>query len=85
VGQEVRYTVYNREKGGKTSAENVQVIERGTIPTHEAREEVLHGRVVRPLRAVNPDQEEYCGLIQVKEDDGTGKFVIGKHFWKNFH
>ena len=75
VGTEVRYTVYNREKGGKLSAENVCSVERGTIPDHEVAnpEETLNGKVVRSLRAVNPDQDEYCGLIQVKEEDGTGE------------
>ena len=38
------------------------------------KEEVLHGKVVRPLRSVNPDQNDYCGLIQVKNEDGSGKF-----------
>ena len=72
VGTEVRYTVYNREKGGKLSAENVAAVDRGTIPQHEVAnpEEVLHGRVVRPLRAVNPDQDEYCGLVQARDDEG---------------
>ncbi len=73
VGAEVRYSVYSREKGGKLSAENVTVLERGTISLPEATEEVLNGKVVRPLRAVNPDQDEYCGLIQVKEEDGSGE------------
>ena len=71
---EVRYSVYNREKGGKLSAENVSIIERGSLPKHEALERDIYnnGKVVRPLRSVNPDQDEYCGLIQTKDDDGTG-------------
>ncbi len=46
VGTEVRYTVYNREKGGKLSAENVTTIERGSIPCHP----VGNGDDVRKLR-----------------------------------
>lgn len=29
-----------------------------------------NGVVVRPLRCINPDQEEYSGLIQLKDDNG---------------
>jgi hypothetical protein len=31
-------------------------------------EETYQGVVVRPLRCINPDQSEYCGLIQIKTD-----------------
>ena len=68
VGLEVEYTVFNRDKGGKISAENVRLLRKGTIPAmNPASEssEVLQGKVVRPLRSVNPDQTEYCGLIKI--------------------
>lgn len=29
---------------------------------------IQQGKVVRPMRIVNPEQEEYCGLIQVGAD-----------------
>ena len=74
VGLEVEYTVFNREKGGKVSAENVRLMRRGTIPSLSGQEEVLHGKVVRPLRSVNPDQTDYCGLIQVKNEDGSSEY-----------
>ncbi len=70
VGQEVEYAVYNREKGGKLSAEGVRALEKGTIPAHTALPDVYTGKVVRPLRSVNPDQEEYCGLIQLCKGEG---------------
>ena len=73
VGLEVEYTVFNREKGGKVSAENVRLLRRGTIPPIPGKEDILHGKVVRPLRSVNPDQSDYCGLIQVKNEDGSSK------------
>ena len=73
VGLEVEYTVFNREKGGKVSAENVKIMRRGTILPIPGKEDILHGKVVRPLRSVNPDQTDYCGLIQVKNEDGTGE------------
>jgi cold shock CspA family protein len=31
---------------------------------------VLNGKVVRPLRSANPDQDDYCGLIHVKSEEG---------------
>jgi len=71
VGLEVEYTVFNRDKGGKISAENVKLLRKGTISAITGKEEVLHGKVVRPLRSVNPDQTEYCGLIQFKNEDGS--------------
>ena len=76
VGLEVEYTVFNRDKGGKISAENVKLLRKGTISAITGKEEVLHGKVVRPLRSVNPDQTEYCGLIQFKNEDGSGNWNI---------
>ena len=72
VGLEVEYTVFNRDKGGKISAENVRILRKGNIPPIPGKDETLNGKVVRPLRSVNPDQTDYCGLIQVKNEDGTG-------------
>jgi len=46
-------------------------LRKGTIPAINGKEDVLHGKVVRPLRSVNPDQTDYCGLIQVKNEDGS--------------
>merc|ERR1712051_403818 len=59
VGLEVEYTVFNRDKGGKVSAENVKLLRKGTIPPIPGKEEVLHGKVVRPLRSVNPELIDY--------------------------
>lgn len=74
VGMEVEYLVYNREKGGKLSAEGVKMLEKGSLPQPEGRDELLIGKVVRPLRSVNPDQDEYSGLIQTaRTEDQTGK------------
>ena len=72
VGMEVEYTIFNREKGGKISAEGVKVLSKGSIPPLKASEEVLNGKVMRPLRSANPDQEDYCGLIHVKSEEGKG-------------
>ena len=74
VGMEVEYTIFNREKGGKVSAEGVKVLSKGSIPPLKSSEEVMNGKVVRPLRSANPDQDDYCGLIYVKSEEGKGIF-----------
>ena len=40
----------------KVSAEGVKPLARGSIPLTPVKEEMLYGKVVRPLRSVNPDQ-----------------------------
>ena len=80
VGQEVEYSIYSREKGGKVSAEGVKPLSRGSIPKIPSKEDVFNGKVVRPLRSVNPDQSDYCGLIAAKsEEDGKilGHYEFG--------
>merc|ERR1719419_912304 len=79
VGQEVEYSIYSREKGGKVSAEGVKPLGRGSIPKPPCKEDVFNGKVVRPLRSVNPDQSDYCGLIAAKSEDGTilGQYEFG--------
>ena len=79
VGQEVEYSIYSREKGGKVSAEGVKPLSRGSIPKIPCKEDVFNGKVVRPLRSVNPDQSDYCGLIAAKSEDGTilGQYEFG--------
>merc|ERR550539_2007822 len=81
VGQEVEYSIYSREKGGKVSAEGVKPLTKGSIPKAATKtDEVLNGKVVRPLRSVNPDQADYCGLIAHKDlNDGSvlGEFEFG--------
>merc|ERR1719347_1158563 len=79
VGQEVEYSIYSREKGGKVSAEGVKPLSKGSIPKISCREEVINGKVLRPLRSVNPDQADYCGLIIAKNEDGVilGEYEFG--------
>lgn len=42
----------------------------GTIVHPKVLDGIFNGVVVRPLRCINPDQEEYSGLIQLKDDNG---------------
>ncbi|XP_073973072.1 cold shock domain-containing Unr isoform X2 [Rhodnius prolixus] len=66
LGSEVEYTVGSRTSSGGScaSAENVTLLPKGTIAPHVTiGEEVFTGKIVRPLRCVNPEQATYCGLI----------------------
>jgi len=58
-----------------------QIVNKGTIPPLPAKEEFFNGKVVRPLRSVNPDQDEYCGLIQ---EEGVGELMSHSTFISNF-
>lgn len=69
LGQEVEYNLGARGNSGScSSAENVKIIPKGTINLPSISGEVIDGTVARPLRSVNPDQNEYSGLIKVKQD-----------------
>lgn len=71
LGTEVEYTLgrLNCSGGGCASAESVRVLPRGSIPLAKLVEPSLNGTVTRTLRALNPDQAQYSGMIQV--EDGT--------------
>lgn len=43
----------------------------GTILQPKVLDKVYNGFVIRPIRCINPDQPEYCGLIQMKQDDSA--------------
>ncbi|CAG0891971.1 unnamed protein product [Cyprideis torosa] len=65
VGTEVQYTINPKlNSNGKSSAETVKPVASGSIPPPEPETTEMKGVVIRPLRCLNPDQEEYCGLIQ---------------------
>uniref|UniRef100_A0A673YKF0 Cold shock domain containing E1, RNA-binding n=1 Tax=Salmo trutta TaxID=8032 RepID=A0A673YKF0_SALTR len=61
LGDTVEYTL-SKGKGNKVSAEKV---------TKDVGEAVMLGKVVRPLRSVDPSQTEYQGLIEHSEEEGT--------------
>ncbi len=42
----------------------------GTIVHPKILDGLYNGVVIRPLRCINPDQEEYSGLIQMKDENG---------------
>ncbi|XP_038076264.1 cold shock domain-containing protein E1-like [Patiria miniata] len=71
VGDEVSYSLIR--KGPKISAEEVTKLPKGTIPVEPKKPGVLQGKVIRPLRNIDPQQAEYNGLIQViNEDESEG-------------
>lgn len=74
MGQEVEYTISTRPNsttaGSCLPAENVKTLQKGTIQQPKIFENVYNGEVVRPLRCVNPDQSEYCGLIKLSNENG---------------
>lgn len=68
LGQEVEYTLSKRNgsnSGNCLPAENVKILPRGSIPQPTVLDAAYNGVVTRPLRCINPDQDEYSGLIQV--------------------
>ncbi|XP_074600141.1 cold shock domain-containing Unr isoform X2 [Brevipalpus obovatus] len=65
LGDEVEYALTT--KNNKPNAEWVRKIQLGSIPLETPEPEVLTGRVVRSVRCLNPDQDEYWGLVQVVE------------------
>lgn len=81
LGQEVEYTL---SPNGNTSAsgnclpaENVRTLPKGSIPQPAILDGTHNGVVARPLRCINPDQQEYAGLIEVLDD--TKQSVLTQH------
>lgn len=81
LGQEVEYTL---SPNGNTSvsgnclpAENVRTLPKGSIPQPAVLEAVHNGVVARPLRCINPDQQEYAGLIEVFDE--ARAIVVSQH------
>ncbi|KAG7168163.1 Cold shock domain-containing protein E1-like [Homarus americanus] len=79
LGQEVEYTLSSRTgPGGKVSAENVRMLTKGTLPMPKVMAEIFEGTVLRSMRSINPDQQEYCGLVCVgNESDGLPQYEFG--------
>ncbi|CAG5119485.1 unnamed protein product, partial [Candidula unifasciata] len=71
LGDEVEYTL--ARKSSKVSAENIRKLNKLTISADEIVRDkgTLQGRIIRPMRIVNTEQEEYSGLVQAMDDDGN--------------
>ncbi|XP_041712121.1 cold shock domain-containing protein E1 isoform X12 [Coregonus clupeaformis] len=70
LGDTVEYTL-SKGKGNKVSAEKVNKVAAVNDVGQDVGETVMLGKVVRPLRSVDPSQTEYQGLIELSEEDGT--------------
>ncbi|XP_026500310.1 cold shock domain-containing protein E1 isoform X1 [Vanessa tameamea] len=77
LGTEVEYSLgrINGSGGGCASAEFVRVLPRGSVTIAKPLDPTLNGTVTRTLRALNPDQAKYSGLIQM-EGGTTYEFGI---------
>uniref|UniRef100_A0A8C5AW69 Cold shock domain containing E1 n=1 Tax=Gadus morhua TaxID=8049 RepID=A0A8C5AW69_GADMO len=69
LGDTVEYTL-SKGKGNKVSAEKVNKVAAVNGVGEDAGGGVMLGKVVRPLRSVDPTQTEYQGLIEVAEEGG---------------
>lgn len=80
LGQEVEYSLSTRGStpsgGNCLPAENVKIVPKGTINQPKIHDGIYNGVVSRPLRCINPDQAEYCGVINLISDAGE---VVSTH------
>src|SRR5437870_4530109 len=72
--QEVEYIA--AMKNDKQSAEFVKKIPNGTIEGKEIHPEIYNGVVIRSVRCLSPDQEDYCSLIAQKDATGHEFYEI---------
>ncbi|KAM9856107.1 cold shock domain-containing protein E1 isoform 2-T2 [Aulostomus maculatus] len=70
LGDTVEYTL-SKGKGNKVSAEKVTKVAAVNGVGEDVGATVMMGKVMRPLRSVDPSQTEYQGLIEVTEEGGT--------------
>ncbi|XP_061912961.1 cold shock domain-containing protein E1-like isoform X4 [Entelurus aequoreus] len=73
LGDTVEYTL-SKGKGNKVSAERVDKVAAVNGIGEDVGTTVMTGKVIRPIRSVDPSQTEYQGLIEVTEEgDGKGQ------------
>ncbi|XDV49129.1 hypothetical protein PO909_018437 [Leuciscus waleckii] len=70
LGDTVEYTL-SKGKGNKISAEKVTKVAAVNGVGEDVSNTVFLGKVVRPLRSVDPSQTEYQGLIEITEDGAS--------------
>ncbi|CAB3383909.1 Hypothetical predicted protein [Cloeon dipterum] len=56
------------------------VLAKGTIVVAEIEPDVRNGKVVRSLRAANPEQAEYAGLVREVLDEEDSEETVGSEF-----
>uniref|UniRef100_A0AAQ4Q6Q0 Cold shock domain-containing protein E1 n=1 Tax=Gasterosteus aculeatus aculeatus TaxID=481459 RepID=A0AAQ4Q6Q0_GASAC len=70
LGDTVEYTL-SKGKGNKVSAEKVTKVAAVNGISEDVDATVMMGKVIRPLRSVDPSQTEYQGLIEITEEGAT--------------
>ncbi|KAF7661334.1 hypothetical protein LDENG_00263760 [Lucifuga dentata] len=70
LGDTVEYSL-SKGKGNKVSAEKVTKVAAVNGIGEDVGATVMLGKVVRPLRSVDPSQTDYQGLIEVTEEGGA--------------
>ncbi|XP_074499008.1 cold shock domain-containing protein E1 isoform X16 [Sebastes fasciatus] len=70
LGDTVEYTL-SKGKGNKVSAEKVTKVAAVNGISEDVGATAMMGKVIRPLRSVDPSQTEYQGLIEVTEEGAT--------------
>ncbi|XP_056279896.1 cold shock domain-containing protein E1 isoform X8 [Pseudoliparis swirei] len=70
LGDTVEYTL-SKGKGNKVSAEKVTKVAAVNGISVDVDATVMMGKVIRPLRSVDPSQTEYQGLIEITEEGAT--------------
>lgn len=68
LGDEVEFTL--AKKTAKVSAENIRRLSKGTVAPEEIHPGVVDGKIIRCMRIINPEQDEYPGIVQVGIEDG---------------
>jgi len=67
LGDEVEFTL--AKKTNKVSAESIRKLKSGTVAPEEIVPGLLDGKITRCMRIINPEQDEYPGLVQCGVDD----------------
>ncbi|XP_028264708.1 cold shock domain-containing protein E1 isoform X10 [Parambassis ranga] len=72
LGDTVEYAL-SKGKGNKVSAEKVTKVAAVNCIGEDVGATVMMGKVIRPLRSVDPSQTEYQGLIELTEEGTKGQ------------
>uniref|UniRef100_A0A672P0A6 Cold shock domain-containing protein E1-like n=1 Tax=Sinocyclocheilus grahami TaxID=75366 RepID=A0A672P0A6_SINGR len=72
LGDTVEYTL-SKGKGNKISAEKVTKVAAVNGVEEDVSNTMFLGKVVRPLRSVDPSQTDYQGLIEITEEGDKGQ------------
>ena len=70
LGDEVEYVL--SKKTAKVSAETIKKLPKGSVAPEEVQKGHFDGKIIRCMRIVNPEQDEYPGLVQVGVEDEPG-------------